>query len=86
MEGVDIQNDMIGGEREHHRVRIAAFGEDRRGGDRGGGIAAHRLDRDRRPRSPVSSACRRAKKRKSAPVTTIGGANRPALRTRSRVS
>ena len=28
---------------------------------------------------PISSACRRAKKRKSAPVITIGGANRLAL-------
>ena len=48
MERIDIENDVVGRQRQHHRFRIAALGQHGGGGDRGAGIAAHRLDRDGR--------------------------------------
>ena len=43
-EFLDIEDDVVGGQRQHHRVGIAAFGKRRRGRDRWAGIAAHRLN------------------------------------------
>ena len=37
---------MVGGQRQHHGIGIAASGERRRGRHRRAGIAAHRLDHD----------------------------------------
>ena len=35
MEGVDVENDVIGRKHQHHSVRIAALCEHGRGGNRG---------------------------------------------------
>ena len=43
-EFLDVEDDVVGGQRQHHGVGIAALGERRRGRHRRAGIAAHRLD------------------------------------------
>ena len=43
-----VENDVIGGEREHDRIGIAPERELGAGGDGGSGIAPHRLEHDRR--------------------------------------
>ncbi len=84
-ECVDVENDVVGGERQHHGVR-----------DRGWlatAVAAAIAGPESRrigsittvASTPTSSACRRAKKWKFGPVMTMGGANIASC-TRSRVS
>ena len=47
-EFLDVQDDVVGGEREDHSLRIAAPGICGSGRNGGRGIAAHRLDHDGR--------------------------------------
>ena len=71
---LDVEDDVVGGQRQHHRVRIA-----RRATAAAAAIAGPESRRSGSITTvasmPISSACRRAKKRKFGPVITIGGAN-----------
>ena len=81
---LDVQDDVVGGKREHHGLRVAAGGNRGRGCD--GGPESRRIGSITTVAStPTSSACRRAKKWKLGPVMTIGGANIGSC-TRRRVS
>ena len=45
---LDVENDVVGGERQHHRLGIALARDRGRGGDGRAGIAPQRLDHHRR--------------------------------------
>ena len=80
-----VENDVVGGEREHHGVAGRALSAT--------AVAAAIAGPESRrigsittvASTPISSACRRAKKWKFGPVMTIGGANIGSC-TRSKVS
>ena len=79
-----VEDDVVGGERQHHGVGVAF--ERHRGGGRDGRAESRRIGSITTVAStPTSSACRRAKKWKFGPVMTMGGANIGSC-TRSRVS
>ena len=81
----DVEDDVVGGERQHHGLRIA-LGERPRSPPRSPAPESRRIGSITTVAStPISSAWRRAKKWKFGPVMTIGGAN-IGSRTRSKVS